>query len=244
MVKVNLGIVSHAFYRNLMQNPFKLNKHVLFQCNRRLVSNTTEEPFKSNTTTRPTRPYMKYIAAVVVAGTVYKAYDYVNNREERLNYKQPDVITIGALPKVSIKRKIVNSNDKTNLDLILFQCQTCPFCCKMLAYLDSKGFSYSVVDVDVLFERNLKWSHWKTVPCVLARSKQGTYVELTNSTVIISILTAILNDPEVDVEELAKLYPKIAYLKENGKKKHGIVNKYELMYQEKLPKGVTKESMM
>ncbi len=34
---------------------------------------------------------------------------------------------------VKITRKIYNPNDNTNLDLVLFQYQTCPFCCKVRA---------------------------------------------------------------------------------------------------------------
>lgn len=240
MANIRLGIVNSAFCRNVMQNRFKLNKQIVFQCNRRLQTNIGEKSIQS---TPNKRPYTKGLAAIVTIGTAYMAYDYMYKRQERLNYKEPKIVTIERLPKVAITHKIVNSNDKTNLDLILFQCQTCPFCCKMLAYLDSKGFSYSVVDVDEPFERRLKWSHYKNVPCVLARTKEGKYIELTNSTVIISILTAILNDPEIDIEYLAKLYPRITYIKSNGLKKHGIVNKYHLMYQNKLPKGVTKDSM-
>ncbi|KAJ6646682.1 Prostaglandin E synthase 2 [Pseudolycoriella hygida] len=118
-------------------------------------------------------------------------------------------------------------------------CQTCPFCSKVTAFLDSKSISYSVVNVDEPFEKNIRWSHYGQVPCVLARTKQGTYIELTNSSVIISILTAMLNDPGMSIEELAESYPKISYITERGLKKHGIVNKYDLMYKGKLPDGVT-----
>lgn len=238
MANISAGIVSRVFCRNLMQNHLKLDKRIVFQSNRRLLSNTGEKSIPSNT-----RSYTKPLAAVAVVGTAYMMYKYMENREEQINYVEPNIIVYDRLPKVPITRKIVNSNDKTNLDLMLFQCQTCPFCCKMLAYLDSKGFSYSVVDIDEPFERRMKWSHYKHVPCVLARTKQGEYVELTNSSVIISILTAVLNDPEADLEDLAKLYPRMTYMKENGIKKYGIVNKYQLEYKEKLPKGVTKDSI-
>ncbi|XP_037051824.1 prostaglandin E synthase 2-like [Bradysia coprophila] len=171
------------------------------------------------------------------------AYDYFRRKQEKINYKEPDIVTVDRVPNVPIDYKIVGLNDKTNLDLILFRCQTCPFCCKMIAYLNSKGLSYSVVSVDEPFERRVKWSHYKQVPCVLARTKDGKYIELTNSSVVISILAALTNDPEQNIEDLAKMYPKISYVKANGVKKHGIVNKYDLMYNGKLPKGVTLESI-
>lgn len=51
-------------------------------------------------------------------------------------------------PDVPIMRKIQNEKDKTDLDIILFQFQTCPFCCKVRSFLDYTGLSYSVVEVD------------------------------------------------------------------------------------------------
>lgn len=44
--------------------------------------------------------------------------------------KPPHIIE--QLPDVKITRKIVNPKDETNLDLVLFQFQTCPFCCKVV----------------------------------------------------------------------------------------------------------------
>lgn len=232
-------LFSHTVYRNCFQNHFKFSKNIVVQqCTRRLLS--TENSLKPNTSSRFN---LKTIAAVISVPAAYMIYDHLRKKEELLNYKEPDVVKLDRLPKVPISYKIVNSNDKTNLNLVLFQCQTCPFCCKMIAYLNSRGISYSVVNVDEPLERRIKWSHFQQVPCVLARTKDGKYIELTNSSVIISILAAILNNPELDIEDLAKLYPKITYIKANGAKKHGIVNKYDLMYKGKLPKGVTPDSM-
>lgn len=219
----------------------KFSRNIAFESNRRFLSNASTE----NTTTGSTtsRLNLKKIAAVAIIPTAYLAYDYFHRKQEAINYKEPDIVTVDRVPNVPIDYKIVGPNDKTNLDLILFRCQTCPFCCKMIAFLNSKGLSYSVVSVDEPFERRVKWSHYKQVPCVLVRNKNGKYVELTNSSVLISILTALTNDPQLDIEDLAKMYPKISYVKANGVKKHGIVNKYDLMYNGKLPKGVTLESI-
>lgn len=243
MANIHLRMVSRLLNRNAFQNHLKSRKDIVFQYNRRFVSNTTENSFNGNTGNTNSRFNKKTIAAIVALPTAYMVYEYFQRKEEMLNYHEPDVFTLDRLPNVPISYKIVNPNDKTNVDLILFQCQTCPFCCKMIAYLDSKGLSYSVVNVDEPFERKVKWSRTKQVPCVLARTKRGKYIELSNSTVVISILAAILNDPDADIEELARMYPKISYIKENGVKKHGIVNKYDLMYKGKLPKGVTDASL-
>lgn len=231
-------IVSHTIYGQVLQNHIK--RKAISQCNHRLVSNAS---IQSPAPESRTRLNMKTIAAVLALPSAYMTYTYFQRKKVRLNYKQPDVITMQQLPNVPISYKVVSPSDKTHLDLILFQCQTCPFCCKMIAYLNSSGFSYSVVTVDEPFEKRIAWSHYQQVPCVLARTKTGKYIELTNSSVIISILTAIANDPNLDIEDLAKMYPKISYMKANGVKKHGIVNKYDLMYNGKLPKGVTQESI-
>lgn len=242
MTSVCSRIVCHrSIYRNFIPN--HLNGKVEVQCNRRLVSNTSTQSSSSGPNTSSRFSVKTVVAMIAVPTAAYMAYTHYRRKEELLNYKEPDVIKLERLPKVPISYKIVNTNDKTNLDLILFQCQTCPFCCKMIAYLNSKGLSYSVVNVDEPFERRVKWSHYKQVPCVLARTKDGQFIELTNSSVIISILAALTNDPNLDIEDLAKMYPKISYMKANGVKKHGIVNKYDLMYKGKLPKGVTPDSI-
>lgn len=242
MSNVHLRQVSQTVYRNYVQNHLKFNPNIVFQSNRRLLSNSsTENPTTGNNV--KSRFNLKTIAAVAIIPAAYMAYDHFKHKQEKLNYKEPDIVTVDRVPNVPIDYKVVSSNDKTNLDMILFRCQTCPFCCKMIAYLNSKGLSYSVVSVDEPFERRIKWSHYKQVPCVLVRTKDGKYIELTNSTVVISILAALANDPQLDIEDLAKMYPKISYVKANGVKKHGIVNKYDLKYNGKLPKGVTQESI-
>ena len=44
-------------------------------------------------------------------------------------------------PNVPVMRKIVNPKDDSGLDLVLFQFQTCPFCCKVRSFLDYSGLS-------------------------------------------------------------------------------------------------------
>lgn len=38
---------------------------------------------------------------------------------------------VDTLPDVKITRKLHNARDQSDLDLVLFQYQTCPFCCKV-----------------------------------------------------------------------------------------------------------------
>lgn len=156
-------------------------------------------------------------------------------------HQQSGFFIIDHVPDVPIARKIVNANDKSNLNLVLFQYETCPFCCKVRAFLDANGFSYSVVEVDTLLKKRMKWSPYKKVPCLLMRKKDGRYLQLTESSMIISALATYLADPSIDIEELAKFYPKQSYVGfADGKPKEVISNKYFVMYAEhNKPKNIT-----
>lgn len=70
----------------------------------------------------------------------------------------------------------MNEADNSNLQLILFQYRTCPFCCKVRAYLDSRGISYEIVEVDAVLRQAIKWSGYKKVPIVLAKVDGGYQV--------------------------------------------------------------------
>ncbi|XP_055914094.1 prostaglandin E synthase 2 [Eupeodes corollae] len=176
------------------------------------------------------------------SGTAYSLYSNWTDRSSHMEHQQIRAKVLDELPKIRITKKYVNSKDTSGLELILFQFQTCPFCCKVRAFLDYMGISYSVVEVDAVLRQDLKWSEYKKVPMVLVRRKDGKYVQLTDSSTIISILASyMINPKEQDAGELADFYPEISFFDNDGKKKSDIMNKYFLMYQEKPPKGVTSE---
>ena len=52
--------------------------------------------------------------------------------------------------------------------LTLYQYQTCPFCCKARAYLDFYDIPYSVVEVNPLFKKEIKFSEYKKVPFIVS----------------------------------------------------------------------------
>ncbi|XP_063700847.1 prostaglandin E synthase 2 [Culicoides brevitarsis] len=133
---------------------------------------------------------------------------------------------------IKITREIKNPQDSTGLELVLFQFQTCPFCCKVRSYLDYKGLSYSVVEVDAVLRQSIKWSPYKKVPLLLAKTKDGRYVQLTDSSMIVSALETYLKNPEKDIAEIAALYPNVAFYDEQGNKKTDVFNKYFLMFRE------------
>lgn len=72
--------------------------------------------------------------------------------------------------------QVINEADTSNLQLVLFQYQTCPFCCKVRAYLDARGLSYEIVEVDAVLRQAINWSSYKKVPQLLAKVDGGYQV--------------------------------------------------------------------
>ena len=53
-----------------------------------------------------------------------------------------------------------------NLKITLYQYATCPFCCKVRAYLDYYGYTYDIVEVNSITRKQVNWSTYKKVPIV------------------------------------------------------------------------------
>lgn len=144
-----------------------------------------------------------------------------------------------------ITKRYVNQQDNSNLEIVLFQFQTCPFCCKVRAYLDSVGISYSVAEVDAALRQDIRWSKYKKVPMVLVRQKDSDseeYIQLTDSSTYYQCFGFLHIQHEAkSCIELANFYPNISFFDDRGEKKHDIMNKYFLMYQDQDLKGITKE---
>ena len=66
--------------------------------------------------------------------------------------------------------KVRSNTDSTGLKLTLYQYQSCPFCCKVRAYLDNRGFSYDVVEVNSVWRTEIRWSKYKKVPIIVCSS--------------------------------------------------------------------------
>lgn len=78
---------------------------------------------------------------------------------------------------------------------------------------------------------------------MVAKTKDNRLIQLNDSSMIISALTSFLFNKEQDIAELVKFYPNIDYDDEKGERKTDIMNKYFLMFQRKIPKEFTKESI-
>ena len=76
--------------------------------------------------------------------------------------------------------QIKSATDDTGLKLTLYQYQTCPFCCKVRAFLDYYGFAYDIVEVNSVTRKQIKWSDYKKVPILVyeGAGKDGSLVNL------------------------------------------------------------------
>lgn len=185
----------------------------------------------SNSNKKPFRGIFKLGLAGVtmgaLVGTGYsihhqnKARDHIINEESCI----PMVIEI---PKIEPSRRMKYEGDRSDLKLTLFQYQTCPFCCKVRAFLDYYGISYDVVEVDPVLRQSIKWSEYKKVPILVAKLENG-YQPLNDSTMIISALSTYLKDTDKSLPDIVKCFPFISFYSEDGLKKNEIMNKYFLM---------------
>lgn len=125
-------------------------------------------------------------------------------------------------------------------DIILFQYPTCPFCCKVRAFLDHIKVPYDIVEVDPMLKQQISWSNYKKVPIVLIKSHNG-YQQLMDSTMIVSALATYFNNKTIDIEDIANFYPSLAYIDVDGKRKIDIMNKYFIMNDRESDKSIRKQ---
>lgn len=57
-------------------------------------------------------------------------------------------------------------------NITLYQFASCPYCNKVRAFLDYYGMNYTIVEVDPLFKKELKFSEYRKVPVVIIRGIQ------------------------------------------------------------------------
>ncbi|XP_034103699.1 prostaglandin E synthase 2 [Drosophila sulfurigaster albostrigata] len=219
----------------------KRNQEIIFA--RRQFSKAVEETARKATKSNGTFKLALLGASIgAVAGSSYTFYTNFTDKNAHKEHERTPPKVIEALPAgVRITKRFINPKDTSGLDIVLFQFQTCPFCCKVRAYLDYMGVSYSVVEVDAVLRQDIRWSSVKKVPMVLIRQRNGQYVQMTDSSAIISLVATTLNDKRADVGELAQFYPQISFFDDDGKKRQDIMNKYFMMYQDHTPKNMTKE---
>ncbi|KAJ1524948.1 hypothetical protein ONE63_009806 [Megalurothrips usitatus] len=148
-----------------------------------------------------------------------------------------------SLPPHPPSRQVSIPTDSSGLKLVLYQYPTCPFCCKVRAFLDYYGLSYDVVEVDPVLRTQIKWSDYKKVPILLAEIGDGKYLQLNDSSLIVSVLKTYLTDPRQSLLDIVKCYPPISFRDDDGSVKSEIQNRYYLMAGESVQQGNKKEVM-
>lgn len=117
----------------------------LNDCRQFFTKRSTNEP-QSNSRVY-TKALLNGVGVGVLVGVGYAVYTSYKPKDAHLLHQRTEALILDELPNVKFIRKVVNPKDKYNLDIVLFQFQTCPFCSKVRAFLDASGFSYSIVEV-------------------------------------------------------------------------------------------------
>ncbi|XP_047135790.1 prostaglandin E synthase 2 isoform X1 [Hydra vulgaris] len=109
---------------------------------------------------------------------------------------------------------------------ILYQYSTCPFCCKVRAFLDYYDLNYDIIEVNPFSRKEIKFSEYDKVPILKVDNHQ-----LNDSSLIISVLSTQFIKNE-DIGIILQYYPIIESTNEKGKKVTEQQNKYNVMHHE------------
>ncbi|CAH1155568.1 unnamed protein product [Phaedon cochleariae] len=167
------------------------------------------------------------ITVGALVGTGYSIH-YMNKPRGHIINEETTIPIFQDIPKIEPSKSVKILGDRSGLDLTLFQYQTCPFCCKVRAFLDYYGISYDIVEVDPVLRQSIKWSPYKKVPILVAKTDQG-YQPMNDSTMIISALATYLTDTNKDIPDITKCFPSITFIDDDGVKRNEIMNRYFLM---------------
>ncbi|RWS25785.1 prostaglandin E synthase 2-like protein [Leptotrombidium deliense] len=228
---------------------------IAFACMLRSTFNRNIQrlPLNSKPSTRKVSQY--FLFAVAVGGSV-GAFEYwklmrehrkaIEAEEHKWDYYTKTLKTIpglstgllvprSVLQNTKISRSIPGPTKLPGISLTLFQYQTCPFCCKVRAFLDYYGIPYNLVEVNPVFRSQIKFSNYRKVPIILV-DKEGEedLIQLNDSSLIISILRTLIvhsGSSNEDLKSLIQLYQNISYSDLSTKKEvKQVVNRYFLMF--------------
>ncbi|KAL1434968.1 hypothetical protein MTO96_011325 [Rhipicephalus appendiculatus] len=134
-------------------------------------------------------------------------------------------------PGTKISRVVNGPTETAGLKITMYQYQTCPFCCKVRAFLDFYGIPYNVIEVDPVLRQQLKFSDYKKVPILLVE-EAGNCWQINDSTVIISLLQSYLRDVNAGFRKYLCLYDPVKVQDASGKESFEVFNKYFLMLED------------
>jgi len=207
---------SRNYSRKIETNNFPEQPKSSFDTSSRKVETSQfskKKPIWERLNTRENKLALMLIAVVGTYWIVKSEYDnkYYPTEVDPIIVQDSPVL-LARPPECQIARSIRNVNDRSSLKLTLYQYQTCPFCCKLRAFLDYYGFSYDVVEVNSITRRQTKWSGYKKVPFLLAEvqgkeEEEPQLFQLKDSSAIISILSSLLRNPTEQLPSLVAAYP-------------------------------------
>ncbi|XP_050508455.1 prostaglandin E synthase 2 [Diabrotica virgifera virgifera] len=167
------------------------------------------------------------ITVGALVGTGYSIH-YMNKPRAHILNEEITIAQVKEMPSMKPTRFVKNVGDM-GLELTLYQYQTCPFCCKVRAFLDYYGISYNLIEVDPVLRQAIKWSPYRKVPILVVKTDDG-YQPLIDSTMIVSALASYLfEDNKKDLPEIVKCFPNVSYVDDDGLKKNEIMNRYFIM---------------
>lgn len=117
-----------------------------------------------------TKALLNGVGCGLLVGIGYTVYTSYKSQDAHKYHQKTDALILDGLPNVKFIRKVVNPKDKSNLDIVLFQFQTCPFCSKVRAFLDASGFSYSIVEVRSFSIDFFQTLIWDDISCFYSNS--------------------------------------------------------------------------
>lgn len=190
----------------------------------------------------PTKFFTKEIKIAFGLGLALASYfiydDYKKTFRSNTNKQTGEDLSGDSLflkerpPEHTLARSINNPKDTSGLKLTLYQYQTCPFCCKLRAFLDYYGFSYDVVEVNSVTRAQTKWTSYRKVPFLIveiAGSEYGdsTIMQLKDSSLIISALASSLRSPKESLLNIVRSYPEMI---DEETQKLAFANRFFVMY--------------
>jgi glutaredoxin len=186
---------------------------------------------------RPRRRYRYYFLSIAAGALIGAAYtfrqsqkyeglmpEYISNTE----LLERQAMETRPLPPPVTKHITFDSSSRENFPfkLTLYQYVTCPFCCKVRAYLNYNRIPYDIVEVNSVMRSETKWSIYKKVPIIVIENEQ---IQLNDSSVIISAIESYLRMPTTTFKNISKLYQSVIERDEKGKLAFNYPNKYFLV---------------
>jgi len=168
---------------------------------------------------------------------------YFNKKDhDKIEAKESDDnFILDKVPAIPPTKEVRFAGAPLDVKLTLFQYATCPFCCKVRAFLNYYGISYDLVEVNPVMRTETKWSKWRKVPTLVAEVNDKA-IQINESSMIISALSSLLHDKDFDLSNVYSSYPIINSTNTQGKPCKDVENKYHIMYGDNTPSSYDKEA--